>query len=87
MKVLPHRDMVGFMVRVRFAGTVPKTRWIDVALWLPRRVEAPRFHKIDTAYPDTNVHLLRITDPEQLDEQVAAWTEKAYAMGRQEPPT
>ena len=87
VKVLPHRDMVGFMVRVRFAGAVPRTRWMDVALWLPRRVEDPRFHKIETVSPDVNVHLLRITDPEQLDDQVAAWIEDAYAMGRQEPPT
>ena len=42
VKVLPYRDRVGFMVRVRFAGAVPKTRWLDVGLWLPRRVEHPR---------------------------------------------
>ncbi len=84
VKVLPYRDKVGFMMRVRFAGAVPRKRWLDVGFWLPRRVEHPRFFKIETIAPNANVHLLRITEPEQLDEQVAAWIQEAYAVGCQE---
>ena len=82
VKLLPYRDMVGFMVRVRFAGAVPRTRWLDVAFWLPRRVESPRFHRIETIYPDVHTHVLRITDSGQLDEQVEGWVREAYAVGR-----
>ena len=85
VKVIAYRDMVGFMVRVRFASAVPKSRWMDVGLWLPRRVEHPRFHKIETINPDANIHVLRITDPRQLDGQVAGWLNEAYAMGGQRP--
>ena len=85
VKVLLYRDMVGFNVRVRFAAAVPRTRWLDVGLWLPRRVESPRFHKIETISPDVHTHILRITDVEQLDEEVEGWVKEAYAAGRQEP--
>ena len=85
VKVLPYRDMVGFMVRVRFAGAVPKTWWLDVALWLPGRVEQSRFHKIETIYPNAHTHILRITYAEQLDDEVAGWIREAYAVGRQQP--
>ena len=85
VKVLPYRDRVGFMVRVRFAAAVPKRRWLDVGLWLPRRIEHPKFHKIQTINPNANVHLLRLTEVDQLDAQVAAWIRQAYALGCQEP--
>ena len=84
VKVLPYRDRAGFMVRVRFAGAMPRTRWLDVGLWLPRRVEHPRFHKIETIYPNAHVHLLRLTDVTQLDDEVAGWITEAYLVGRQE---
>jgi hypothetical protein len=84
VKMLPYRDKVGFMVRVRFAGAVPRTRWLDVGFWLPRRIEHPRFHKIETIYPNAHVHLLRITEPEQIDGQLARWVREAYAVGCRE---
>jgi predicted RNA-binding Zn-ribbon protein involved in translation (DUF1610 family) len=84
VKTLAYRDKVGFMVRVRFAGAVPRTRWLEIGFWLPRRVENPRFHKIETLDPNAHVHLLRVTEPEQLDADVAAWLKEAYAVGCQE---
>lgn len=84
VKVLPSRDSVVLMVRVRFARAVPKTRWLDVGFWLPRRCEDPRFHKIETISPNAHVHVLRITGIEQLDSQVAEWLREAYSVGCQE---
>lgn len=83
--VVPYRDKVSFMVRVRFAGAVPRQRWLDLAFWLPRRVDAPRFHRVETIGPSVHLHLLRVTDEAQLDAEVAGWLAEAYAVGRQEP--
>ena len=84
VKVLPYRDRIGFMVRVRFTGAVPRKNWLDVGFWFTRRVTNPRFHKIETLYPNAHIHLLRITQPDQLDAEVAAWIKEAYAIGCQE---
>lgn len=82
-KVLPYREKIGYMVRVRFAGAIPAARWLDVGFWLARRIESPRFRKIETIYPDAHTHLLRITDPSQLDAEVAGWLVEAYEVGCQ----
>ncbi len=82
--LVPYRDRIGFMVRVRFAGAVPKARWLDIGFWLPRRIESPRFRRIETLYPDVHIHLLRVTEPDQLDPEVAGWLREAYAVGCQE---
>ncbi len=83
VKVVAYRDRVGFMVRVRFAGAVPRTRWLEIGFWLTRRVEHPRFDKVETIYPKVHIHLLRITEPADLNGEVAAWLEEAYAVGCQ----
>lgn len=85
VKVLPYRDKVGFMVRVRFTGAVPRTQWLEIGFWLPRRVENPRFHKGETIYLNAHIHLLRITELAELDHEVAAWLKEAYAVGCQQP--
>ena len=84
VKVLPSCDSAVLMVRVRFARAVPKTRWLDVGFWLPRRSEDSRFHRVETISPNVHVHVLRITSIEQLDSRVAEWLREAYSVGCQE---
>ena len=84
VKLLPYRDKVGFMVRVRFAGARPRKDWLEIGFCLPRRIESPRFQKIETIDPNAHAHLLRITEPDQLDAEVAAWLREAYAVGCQQ---
>ena len=72
------------MVRVRFASAVPRRRWLDVVFWTPRRLEDSRFHKVETLKPDVRVHLVRVTEPTQLDAQLESWLRESYAVGCQE---
>lgn len=51
--LVPYRDRVAFMVRVRFTGVKPANKWLDVEFWLTRRVESPRFRRIETLSPCT----------------------------------
>ena len=84
VKVIPYRDKVSFMVRVRFAGAVPRKNWLDVAFWTTRRIDHRRFHKIETLKPDVHLHLLRVTDASQLDAELTSWLRESYAVGCQE---
>lgn len=84
VRLQPYRDHVAFMVKVRFAGATPKTRWLDLGFWLTRRVDSPRFHRIETLYPGAHVHRLRVTRLDQLDAELARWIREAYAVGRRE---
>ncbi|WP_332759485.1 DUF1905 domain-containing protein [Pseudarthrobacter sp.] len=82
--LVPYRDRVAFMVRVRFAGVKPANKWLDVEFWLTRRVESPRFRRIETLSPYTHLYTVRVTEPSDVDGELAGWLREAYAVGRQE---
>ena len=81
-----YRDQVAFLVRVRFLAATPRKRWLDVGFWLPRRIDSPRFHKVETLTPTNHVHLLRITEDGQLDDEVLGWIREGYRVGEQKQP-
>lgn len=83
VRMLAYRNRVGFMVRVRFAGATPKKNGLDVGFWLPRRLDSPRFEKIETILPNVHLHRLRVTTADQLDAELAGWLTEAYACGCQ----
>ena len=82
--LVTYRDRIGFMVRVRFAIAVPKTRWIDLSLWLRKRSESPRFRRVETLSPEAHVHILRLPTPNELDREVMARLREAYQVGTQQ---
>ena len=69
--LVPYRDRVGFMVRVRFAGATPRQRWLEVSFWLTRRLDSPRLRKVETLMPRVHIHTLRLASPEELDEELS----------------
>ncbi|MEW9873113.1 DUF1905 domain-containing protein [Arthrobacter sp. HS15c] len=81
--LVPYRDRVAFMVKVRFAGARPANTWLDVEFWLTHRVESPRFRKIETLTPYTHIHTVRLTGPADLDGELAGWLQEAYEVGCQ----
>lgn len=82
--LVPYQDRVAFMVRVRFGGVRPRKHWLDVDFWLTRRVESPRFQRIETLSPYTHIYTVRVTDPSDVDGELAGWLREAYAVGCQE---
>ncbi len=78
------RTRIVFQARARFAGAVPRKRWLDCGLWLKRRVESRRFRRIEAIPPGSFIHHFRVTKPEELDEVIVALVREAYAVGKQE---
>lgn len=66
-----------------FAAVTVKSGWIDGHLILARRIEHPRFRKIETFSPRNHLHALRLTVPEDVDVKLRAWTAEAYEVGLQ----
>ena len=77
--VLPEKTRVAFQVRMSFAAVTPRRRWVDGHVVLARRLEHPRFRRIDSFSPRNHVHQFRLA---RLDE-VAAWLAEAYRVGQQ----
>ena len=56
----------------------PKSRWMDLSFGLNRRLQHQRISRtIPTNGPRTH-HALRITSPEDIDDDVRSWLTEAY---------
>ena len=81
----PSKTRVGFQVRMIFAAVNKlDDKALDGHVILTRRIDHPRFRKIEKISPRCYVHHFRIRKVEELDEEVAEWLREAYKVGAQE---
>lgn len=79
----PVKTRIGFQVRMTFADVVLKKDGLHAYVILARRLESPRFTRIESPSPRNHAHHLEVRGREDLDE-VQAWLEEAYRVGSQE---
>jgi hypothetical protein len=84
VRVLPEKTRIAFQVRMSFAQVTPRQRWIDGHVVLARRLEHPRFRRVETFSPRNHLHAFRITRPADIDHEFRAWLAEAYRVGAQE---
>lgn len=84
VEILPQRTRIALHGRMSFAALVPRTRWLDGHLVLARRVDSPRFRRVEVYSPRNVVHTFRLASPAEVDDQFTAWLAEAYRVGRQE---
>ena len=83
VRVLPEKTRIAFQVRMSFAQVTPRQRWLDGHVVLARRLESPRFRSIQTFSPRNHMHVFRLTDPGEIDEEFCKFLEEAYRVGEQ----
>jgi hypothetical protein len=83
VSVLSERTRIALHVRMSFAAFMPRREWLNGHLVLARRIDSPRFTRIDTYSPRNIVHVFRLATPDDVDEEFAAWLAEAYEVGRQ----
>jgi hypothetical protein len=81
--VYANKTGIVFQARVRFAGVTPKKHWLDGAFWLKRRVEHPRFYRIETIPPGDYIHRFRLKTLSDVDRKLAKFVREAYDVGCQ----
>ena len=81
--ILPERTRIAFQVRMSFAAVMLHRRWVDGHVVLARRLEAPRFRRIETFSPRNHLHAFRLASPDEVDDEVSAWFAEAYLVGEQ----
>ena len=84
VRVLPEKTRIAFQVRMSFAQVTPRQRWIDGHVVLARRLEHPRFRRIETFSPRNHLHAFRIAGVEDIYDEFRAWLAEAYRVGAQE---
>lgn len=82
--ILPEKTRIAFQVRMSFAQLTPRREWVDGHLVLARRVEHPRFRKVETFSPRNHLHAFRLSSPSEIDAQLRGWLAEAYLVGDQQ---
>jgi hypothetical protein len=79
--VLPETTRIAFQVRMSFAQVTPRRRWLDGHLVPARRLEHPRFRRVDTISPRNHVHVFRLTEPGDIDGEFVSWLREGMRRG------
>ncbi|HSO51912.1 MAG TPA: DUF5655 domain-containing protein, partial [Actinomycetes bacterium] len=74
---------IAFQVRMSFAAFSLRRPWVDGHVVLARRLQHPRFRRVETFSPRNHLHQFRLEHLDEVDEEVAAWLAEAYRVGEQ----
>jgi hypothetical protein len=81
--ILPEKTRIAFQVRMSFAAVSVRRNYMVGHFVFARRVEHPRFLRIETYSPRNHLHAFRIDAMTDLDEEFAKWAREAYEVGEQ----
>jgi hypothetical protein len=83
VRVLPEKTRIAFQVRMSFAAISVRRRYLVGHFVFARRVEDPRFLRVESFSPRNHLHAFRIDTLGDLDRQFERWAREAYAVGEQ----
>ena len=83
VKVLPEKTRIAFQVRMSFIAVQVRRNYLIGHFVFARRVEHPRFTRVETFSPRNHLHAFRLDDRAELDDEFAVWVREAYAVGEQ----
>ena len=69
VSVLAEKTRIAFHVRMSFAVAMPRQRWLDGHLVLARRIDSPRFRRVETFSPRNHLHAFRLTNVDEIDSE------------------
>jgi hypothetical protein len=77
----PAKTRIAFLAEVRFAGISSLSeKGMTCTFALPYALESPRFARVWEIVPGWWGHRLRVTAPDQLDEEVQRWLGESYRL-------
>jgi hypothetical protein len=83
VKILPEKTRIAFQVRMSFIAVQVRRNHLIGHFVFARRVEHPRFTRVETFSPRNHLHAFRLDHLSDLDDEFAAWIREAYAVGGQ----
>jgi hypothetical protein len=72
------RDSCYFFVR-------PKTKFLEVCVFLGRTVKAPQVRRADQASKSKIYHIIHITHRDEVEAPITDWLEEAYVLSKKRP--
>lgn len=81
--VLPEKTRIAFQVRMSFAAVSVRKNYLVGHFVFGRRLEHPRFLRVESYSPRNHLHAFRIEALTDLDAEFAQWAQEAYQVGQQ----
>ena len=81
--ILPEKTRIALHARMSFAAFMPRRHWLNGHLVLARRIDNPRFSKVETFSPRNVLHAFRLSSPPEVDAELIDWLGAAYEVGMQ----
>ena len=82
-RIIPQKTRIVFQARARFAGVQMRRSYLLVSFASTRRLEDPRFVRIERYMPRWYGHFVRVGSQRDLDADLQRWLRAAYAIGEQ----
>ena len=67
-----------------FAAFTPRREWLNGHLVLDRRIDSPRFLRVEVFSPRNVLHAFRLTGAADVDGEFRGWLAEAYQAGTQQ---
>jgi hypothetical protein len=83
LSVLPEKTRIAFQVRMSFMAVSVRRNHLIGHFVFARRLEHPRFLRVQTFSPRNHLHAFRVNGLTDLDKQFSEWIREAYAVGEQ----
>jgi uncharacterized protein DUF5655 len=83
VKVLPEKTRIAFQVRMSFIAVQVRRDYLIGHFVFGRRIEHPRFSRVETFSRRNHLHAFRLDILSDLDDEFAAWIREAYTVGEQ----
>ncbi|HWA82242.1 MAG TPA: DUF5655 domain-containing protein [Fimbriimonadaceae bacterium] len=81
--VIAQKSRICFQLRTRCAGGTPAKSHFRFSFLSREVVEHPRIMKIESFAPDQHGHTVRLSRPEDVDEQIKEWLRLSTEYGEQ----
>jgi hypothetical protein len=83
VEVLAEKTRIALHARMSFAAFTPRRHWLNGHLVLARRVDSPRFSRVEVYSPRNVLHAFRLAGPHDVYSEFTGWLAEAYAVGQQ----
>jgi hypothetical protein len=83
VRILPEKTRIAFQVRMSFIAVSVRRNYLVGHFVFARRLEHPRFLRVETFSPGNHLHAFRLNSLDELDAEFADWVREAYAVGEQ----
>lgn len=83
-RIHAQKTRIAFISRMTFAGVSVAKRWVDLSLIYPTVIDDPRIRKLFLYGPTSWGLSIRLSHPDDLDDQLEGWLCEALRRGDQE---